>query len=86
MATSDPAVTPEYIASLPAQLAPGDRLRLAERIIHELTSETASKNLSNRAWRDIRGIIPHPAFGEDAQAWVTRHRADSDRGRWRSEP
>ncbi len=32
-------------------------------------------------WRDLCGSIPYPAFGEDAQAWVSRSRAESDRSR-----
>ena len=32
-------------------------------------------------WRDLRGSIPYPAFGEDAQSWVSRSRAESDRSR-----
>lgn len=34
-----------------------------------------------RHWRDIRGLLPYPAFGEDAQAWVTRTRREGDEHR-----
>ena len=29
-------------------------------------------------WKDIRGSVPYPALGEDAQKWVSRNRAESD--------
>lgn len=29
-------------------------------------------------WKDICGLIPYPALGEDAQTWVSRNRAESD--------
>ncbi len=33
------------------------------------------------AWSDIEGIAPCPLTGEDAQAWVTRTRRESDESR-----
>jgi hypothetical protein len=30
---------------------------------------------------EIRGCVPHPLFGEDAQAWVSRSRRESDEQR-----
>ena len=40
-------------------------------------------------WADLLGTAPHPALGEDAQAWVSRTRAESDddrERRWRQSP
>jgi len=34
-----------------------------------------------RKWRDVRGLLPYPALGEDAQAWVTRTRREGDEHR-----
>ena len=31
-----------------------------------------------RKWSEVRGSVEHPLFGEDAQAWVSRTRAESD--------
>ena len=81
MAMSDHAVTPEYVASLASQLAPNDRLRLVERIIHELRHETTLTTHIRTSWTQVHGMIPYPAFGEDAQSWVSRSRAESDRER-----
>jgi len=66
-----------------------DVLRLAEglslddrlRLIADLASE--SRNAISVAepqftWIDLLGSVPHPALGEDAQAWVSRTRQESD--------
>jgi hypothetical protein len=37
-----------------------------------------------RSFRDIRGALPYPAFGEDAQEWVSRTRRESDEHRERA--
>jgi hypothetical protein len=34
-----------------------------------------------RRWREIEGVVTYPAFGEDAQNWVTRSRQESDNHR-----
>jgi hypothetical protein len=31
-----------------------------------------------KKWSDIRGALPYPAFGEDAQEWVSRTRREGD--------
>jgi predicted DNA-binding antitoxin AbrB/MazE fold protein len=36
---------------------------------------------AERHWREIRGSVAHPLFGEDAQAWVGRSRQESDERR-----
>jgi hypothetical protein len=41
------------------------------------------------AWSDIAGTVSYPALGEDAQAWVSRTRQESDDAReaqWRNRP
>ena len=34
-----------------------------------------------RKWREVHGVAPSPLTGEDAQAWVTRLRSESDEQR-----
>ena len=34
-------------------------------------------------WADLAGMLPYPALGEDAQAWVTRTRREGDEHRER---
>jgi hypothetical protein len=48
-------------------------IHLAHRVDHAL--KPAKK------WSDIRGILPSPAFGEDAQEWVSRTRREGDERR-----
>ena len=49
---------------------------LAERNRRALRGDRPS-----RSWRDARGTAPEPLFGEDAQAWVSRKRAEADEAR-----
>jgi len=37
-----------------------------------------------KKWSDIRGALPYPAFGEDAQEWVSRTRREGDERRERA--
>ncbi len=62
-------------------LPPDERLRLIERISRELASELGTEQPRQRAWREIAGLLPYPALGEDAQEWIsrTRHEADEHR-------
>jgi len=46
---------------------------LARRVDHTLKPA--------RKWSDIRGALPYPAFGEDAQEWVSRTRREGDERR-----
>ena len=55
-----------------------DRLRLVERIVHDLAQppvETRPK------WMDLEGAAADLLDGEDAQTWVSRTRRESDEGR-----
>lgn len=59
-----------------------DRLRLVEKIVHDLSvTEIQDSSSSRYDWMTVRGIAPHLSDGEDAQAWVsrTRHEADEQR-------
>jgi len=48
-------------------------MHLTHRVNHAL--KPAKK------WSDIRGALPYPAFGEDAQEWVSRTRREGDERR-----
>ena len=77
------ATLPE-VAALAAQLPPAEQKQLAETILRDLAakSQTAAPP-RRRSWREIRGSVPHPLCGEDAQAWVSRSRRESDEQRER---
>ena len=74
------SVTLSEVAALAAQLSPPERQGLAKTILQELASAQQQEK-PRRLWREIRGIVPCPLFGEDAQAWVSRTRSDSDEQR-----
>jgi hypothetical protein len=48
-------------------------MHLARRVDHALKPA--------RKWSDIRGALPYPAFGEEAQEWVSRTRREGDERR-----
>lgn len=59
-----------------------DRLRLVEKIVHDLSAADTQDTPSSRYdWITLRGIAPNLLDGEDAQTWVsrTRHEADEQR-------
>ena len=68
-----------------------DALSAAERkqLIAHLTAaenESSDDAEARPRWTDLIGTAPYPALGEDAQAWVTRTRRESDEAReaqWR---
>jgi hypothetical protein len=76
----------EQIASLPV----GERLRLVEKIAHDLSLEPAPKEGEKRySWLAIAGIAPNLLAGEDAQEWVSRTRREGDerrRKQWEPNP
>lgn len=79
-------VTLTTVAELANQLPPAEQKQLAESILQRLAS-SAPPGPCRRAWREIRGSVVYPLCGEDAQAWVTRSRQESEDQReqhWRS--
>ena len=76
------AVSWEHLAELASQLSSAERLRLVERIVHDMaaTGESATSG-RRRSWSEIRGRVAYPLCGEDAQAWVSRTRSESDESR-----
>ena len=82
-----PSITVDQLATLAEQLAPADRLRLVERIVHDLAALPAANEPRPRHdWMALRGIAPNLLGGEDAQEWVSRTRREGDEQRekqWR---
>jgi hypothetical protein len=83
-------LTLEQVEALAAQLPPEEQRRLAEKILQGLTTEPAVvRPRAGRSWSEIRGIVPYPMCGEDAQQWVSRTRREADEQRerqWRPKP
>lgn len=55
-------------------LSPEERLRLAARLIERAADAEAPPP----AWSSLSGMANPPLLGEDAQAWVSRTRAEAD--------
>ena len=72
------------------RLSPMQRLRLVEKIAHELSAQPSEgEPPPPYDWMAVRGIAPNLLGGEDAQEWVSRTRRESDERReqsWRREP
>jgi hypothetical protein len=81
-------VSLDQVAALAAQLPSPDRRKLAETLLRELAAEARQQGPPRcRLWREIRGSVPYPQCGEDAQTWVSRGRRESDEQRerqWRN--
>ncbi len=74
------------VAELAIQLSPLEQRQLAESILQRLTCGAEPPRSPRRPWREIRGSVPFPLCGEDAQAWVSRGRQESEEQReqqWR---
>lgn len=85
---SDP-ITLATVAELANQLPPAEQRQLAESILQRLTSQVAPGPSRRRAWREIRGSVPYPLCGEDAQNWIRRERREAEEQRerqWRNNP
>jgi hypothetical protein len=77
--TTAEAVYEQVVKSLPV----AERLRLMQKIASELPQpEQTDQSLPRRLkWSDVRGMVPYPFFGEDAQAYISRTRRESDEHR-----
>ena len=77
-------VTVDQVVALASRLPPAERRQLAEMILAGLGSHPeASESPPRRSWREIRGSVPYPMCGEDAQAWISRTRREADETRER---
>ena len=70
---------PDYdtVLKLAATLPPADRRRLVAALTSLLRAEATLWGAPPQ-WRDIRGTVPYPALGEDAQTWIARARDEWD--------
>jgi hypothetical protein len=73
----------EDLYELVQQLPPAERLRLVEKIVHDLSTGTplAGPARAPFDWSQLAGAAPGLLGGEDAQAWVHRSRHQSDAAR-----
>jgi hypothetical protein len=70
-----------HVTELAAQLSAAEQKQLANALLAGLGSARQAAN--GLAWSRLRGRMPYPAFGEDAQTWVSRTREETDEHRGR---
>jgi len=63
-------------------LSTEENLELVAHLVGKIRKAHAGAG-RHRKWSEICGAAPYPLVGEDAQAWVTRtrHESDAQRGR-----
>ena len=66
----------ENVLKQAARLTPAERLMVATRLIEGVRHEIPAKVGKPLKWRDLRGMLPYPAYGEDAQAYISRTRRE----------
>jgi len=69
----------EEVYEIARRLPVGERLKLVEKIAHDLIPMAEGSSVRYR-WMDIQGIAPN-CLEMDAQEWVSRSREEADRGR-----
>jgi hypothetical protein len=75
-----PSATYGQVLRLARTLTNSERLRLIADLAG-MAGETDAEGDESRSWLDLEGTLPYPALGEDAQAWVSRSRQESDEAR-----
>ena len=73
-----PKNSADAIYEMARRLPASDRLRLVEKIAHDLSCGQEGSNNGRYKWTDIGGTATDIMNGEDAQVWVTRSREETD--------
>ena len=63
-------------------LTADDQLRLVSYVAEKARRKMPLAK-TRRKWKDVCGMLPYPALGEDAQAYISRTRRESDEHRER---
>lgn len=70
-------LTYDEVVESAERLSPEEQRLLIERLRADLRTKREFHGKRPR-WEDLAGTAPYPMCGEDAQAWVSRTRAESD--------
>ena len=74
----------EVVLKQADQLTSDEQLVLASRLIERSRRTKVFTGRPKRKWKDVCGTLPYPAFGEDAQVYISRTRRESDEHRERA--
>ena len=72
----------EKILSEIEQLTPEEQLTVMGHLV-ERVKKHMTQAQPKRKWSDLKGMVPYPLLGEDAQEWVSRTRRKGDEHRER---
>jgi hypothetical protein len=67
----------DQIVKRAGKLTLSERLLLASRLIQGVRSNLPSRK-TRRKWSDVIGLLPYPAFGMDAQTYISQYRREDD--------
>ena len=73
-------LTCEEVIENAERLTPEQQRLVIEHLTAHLRADAGSGEPRPR-WEDLYGTAPYPMCGEDAQAWVSRTRRESDEAR-----
>jgi hypothetical protein len=65
-------------------LTKDEQLELMAYLIEQMRNDKKSEQRYD--WRELEGILPYPALGEDAQEWISRTRREDDERRQQQLP
>jgi len=60
------------------QLPLAEQLQLVTHLLEKIRQSHTPPTPSQHRWSEICGIAPYPLMGEDAQAWISRTRSETD--------
>jgi len=58
-----------------------EQLHLIESLAEKARVATVSQSKRGLKWSDLKGLLPYPACGEDAQTHISRSRREADENR-----
>lgn len=64
-----------------ARLSSAERLLIARRLLEDVQNEISSETKKPLQWSQLRGMLPFPAYGEDAQSYISRIRRENTANR-----
>ena len=70
--------TLETVIQQVEQLPVDEQLQLLARLAERLRQQYPTAAAPSYPWMSLRGLATYPYLGEDAQAWVSRSRQESD--------
>ncbi len=63
------------------QLSPEEQRQVIDSLARKVENEKTLTDRPQRKWMDIAGRLPYPAYGEDAQTYISKLRQEADRER-----